>query len=145
MTQRMDIDTVDPEVYKLLYDIDKFLAQTSLTPVQRELIKLRTAQINGCAYCIQMHSERLLKLGETDKRMRGMLAWSESPYYSDDERAMLALTDEITLIADKRVSDDTYNRAVERFGEKTVAHLILAISNSNTWNRVAITTRMTPP
>ena len=141
----MDIGTVDPEVYTLLYDIDKFLAQTSLTAVQRELIKLRTAQINGCAYCIQTHSERLLKMGETDKRMRGMLAWHESPYYSDDERALLALTDEITLIADKRVSDETYNRAVERFGEKTVAHLILAISNSNTWNRVAITTRMTPP
>ena len=112
-----------------------------------ELIKIRASQINGCAYCIDMHTYQARRGGETDRRMHALAAWHESHLFSPRERAALALTDAITRISDGGVPDDVYETAAGQFNGPELAHVVMAIVAINAWNRIAVSTRATyePP
>ena len=144
MEKRIKIGHIEPEYYKILSTLDTHIAGSGPTVSQLDLLKIRASQLNGCAYCIQSHTKDARAHGETEKRIYALDAWEESPYFSDEERALLALTEEVTLIREKRVSDETYQRAITLFGEQLTAHLIMAIISINAWNRIGIATRMTP-
>jgi AhpD family alkylhydroperoxidase len=105
------------------------------------LIKLRASQINGCAFCLAMHTDEALKHGETPERMVSLDAWEESPLYSDKERAALAWTEELTLIADSGASKESFDALKPHFSDEQIAWLILAAVQINSWNRIAISTR----
>lgn len=130
-----------PEAYNALLGLEKYIASTSLKPLHKELIKIRASQINGCAYCIYMHTAEARKLGETEQRIYLISAWRETDFYSEEEKAILALTEEVTLIAN-HVKDETYANAARFFDEKYLAEIIMMIITINAWNRMAITTGM---
>ncbi len=142
MTNRIKIDELQPEAYKAMFGLEKYLGATELEPSLRELIKVRASQINGCAFCIQMHTEQARKHGETEQRLYAVSAWKESPLFSDEERAALALTDAVTRIAEGGVNDEIYDAALEALGTTGLAQSIMQIVTINAWNRIAIATRM---
>lgn len=143
METRMNLFNVEAEGYKVMLAFEKYLAATELTKTHKELLKIRASQINGCAYCLDMHTKDALKYGETQQRIFTLSAWRDTPFFTKEEQAVLALTEEVTLISN-HVSDKTYNEAVAVLGEKYVAQLIMAIIVINGWNRIAITTGMMP-
>jgi len=111
--KRIDINTLEPNAYKAMFGLEKYLSTTTLDALIKELIKIRASQINGCAYCIQMHTESARKMGESEQRIYALSAWKESPLFSDQERAVLSLTDEMTLIADNGLSEECYEAALQ--------------------------------
>ena len=115
--------------------------EISLEPVVRELVKLRASILNGCAYCIDMHSKRARKAGETEQRLYALSAWQDAPFFSGRERAALALTDSVTLLAETHVPAEIYEEAARYFDSEELAHLIWQIAAINVWNRVAVATR----
>jgi AhpD family alkylhydroperoxidase len=115
-----------------------------LEPQLLELIKMRASQINGCAYCLDMHSKDARAMGETEQRLNALNAWRETPFYTERERAALALTEEITLITDGHVPDAVYEEARRVFDEKEVGQIVWAAAVINTWNRLAISARSVP-
>lgn len=141
MKPRIVIPNVAPEAYQALINLEKYISTTSLNPVHKELIKIRASQINGCAYCIKMHTADARKLGVTEERIYLLSAWREADFYSEEEKAILALTEEITLISN-HVSEEVYQNAAKLFDEKYLAEIILAIITINAWNRIGITTGM---
>lgn len=143
MSKRINIYNLEPEAYKALRELEKYLAASKLNPLLKELIKIRASQINGCAYCINMHTRDARKLGETEQRIYALSAWWDTPYFTEEEQAVLALTEEVTRISN-RVSDDTYNRAAKVLDEHALAQVIMAIIAINSWNRISITTRLEP-
>ena len=144
MDKRMDIFATEPEGYKMMLAFEKYIAGTGLSKNHYELIKIRASQINGCAFCLDMHNRDARKLGETEQRLYTLSAWRDTPFFTKEEQALLALTEEVTLISHNHVSDKTYNEAVAILGEKYVAEVIMAIIVINGWNRIAITTGMQP-
>src|ERR1700712_1591598 len=106
MKTRINIEKVEPAGYKAVLGLEKFIESTSLTRKHKELIKIRASQINGCAFCIDMHTKEARKAGETEQRIYALNAWRETPYFSEEEQAILALTEEVTLIS-RHVSDET--------------------------------------
>ena len=142
MSDRIDIDKLQPDAYNAMFGLEKYLGGTELALSLRELIKVRASQINGCAYCIQMHTEQAREHGETEQRLYAVSAWKESPLFSDEERAALALTDAVTRIAEDGVSDEIYDAALEALGTTGLAQSIMQIVTINAWNRIAIATRM---
>ncbi len=142
MNDRIDINEIQPEAYKAMFGLEKYLGASELEPSLKELIKVRASQINGCVYCIQMHTEQARKEGETEQRLYAVSAWKESPLFSDQERAALALTDAVTCIAEGGVSDEIYDAALEALGPTGLAQSIMQIVTINAWNRIAIATRM---
>jgi len=144
MAERIRIDKVEPAGYKAIIGLEKFIESTSLTKVHKDLIKIRASQINGCAFCIDMHTKDARKTGETEQRIYGLNAWRDTPFYTDDERAILAITEEITLISETHVSDETYDRALSLLGEGYLAQVILSVITINAWNRIGITTKLIP-
>lgn len=143
MDTRMNLFAVEPNGYKIMMEFEKYLAGTSLTQAHKELIKIRASQINGCAFCLDMHTKDARKYGETEQRIYTLSAWRDTPFFTEEEQALLALTEEVTQISN-HVSDSTYNRAVAALGEKYVAEVIMAVVVINGWNRIAITTGMQP-
>lgn len=143
MKTRMKLRETDPEAHKAMLAIDEYLQRTPLSVKHKNLIKIRASQINGCAYCVDMHAKEALRAGETDRRIYNLATWRETPFFTEDERAVLALTEEATLITG-RVSDDTFNEAVRLLGEKYVAHVLMAIISINGWNRIGVTFNMMP-
>lgn len=141
MSKRIDMAKVDAAAYDAMIGMEKYLAKTGLDKTLYELIKTRASQINGCAYCLNMHTRDAMKLGETAQRLFLLDAWRETDLFTDKERAVLALTEEITLIADYGVSDEVYEEAAEHLTEKELAAVIMAIIAINGWNRIAITTQ----
>ena len=145
MEQRVKIDQVFPEALKGMMGLVTALSKTNLTPIQKELIKMRASQINSCAYCLDMHTKEALKIGETQQRIFVLSAWRETDLFTDEEKALLALTEEVTLIHLKGVTDETYKRAEKFFGAETIAQIIMAIVLINAWNRIAVSTHMPIP
>jgi AhpD family alkylhydroperoxidase len=143
MEKRMDLSVVEAEGYKVMLAFEKYLAATELTKTHKELIKIRASQINGCAFCLDMHSKDALKYGENQQRIFTLSAWRDTPFFTREEQAVLALTEEVTLIAN-HVSDKTYNEAVAVLGEKYTAQVIFAIITINGWNRISIATGKMP-
>lgn len=144
MEKRIDIQTIEPQAYKAMYALEGYLQTSQLTKTHKELIKIRASQINGCAFCLAMHTKDALKAGETAERIFLLNAWKETRLFTDEEKVILALTQEITLIQKNGVTDNTYQRAKEIFDETYLAQLIMAIVAINAWNRIAISTQLEP-
>jgi AhpD family alkylhydroperoxidase len=139
MKTRFNLLTVFPQAYAPFIELDKLLADTQLEPIQREMIKIRTSQINGCAYCLNAHTKDAVKFGEKPQRIFVMSAWREARnWFSEADQAILELTEEVTLIAKHGVSDEVFDKAVALLGEETTAKVILAIVAMNSWNRLGI-------
>ena len=143
MKTRIRIDKVEPAGYKAVLGLEKFVESTSLSRTHKDLIKIRASQINGCAFCIDMHTREARKAGETEQRIYALNAWRDTPFFSEEERIILALTEEVTLIGNQ-VSDDTYESAERILGETYLAQVILSIITINVWNRIGISTRLVP-
>lgn len=141
MKPRIVIPKVAPEAYQAMLSLEKYIATTSLSPVYKELIKIRASQVNGCAYCINMHTADARKLGVSEKHIYLLSAWREADIYSEEEKAILALTEEVTLIS-HHVSEETYENAAKYFDEKSLAEIIMMIITINAWNRIGIATGM---
>lgn len=139
--KRIDIKEVEPNSYKAMKGMEQYIRNSQIAPQLRELIKIRASQINGCAYCIDMHSQEALKLGETPRRIFALSAWRESPLFTEEERVVLQLTEEVTLISKDGVSDDTYHKVLDFFGENVLAQIIMLVIIINSWNRIAVSTR----
>ena len=141
MEQRMYLEKVVPEAYNAMLAFSKYVASTPLKAFHTELIKIRSSQINGCAFCLNMHAQEARKKGETEQRIYMLGAWRETNLYTEEEQAILALTEEVTLVS-QHVSDETYNRAAALLGEQYLVHVLMVIININAWNRIGVTTRM---
>ncbi len=142
---RMSIRNLEPDAYDTLLNLEKYIGSTGLDRGLRELIRIRASQINGCAYCIQLHTTEARELGEEERRIYALSAWHESPLFTPEERVVLAMTDEITDISLNGLTDETYHEARQVFDEHTLARLILQIVSINSWNRIAVATRMVHP
>jgi AhpD family alkylhydroperoxidase len=138
---RMRIAEAASEPYRALV---AFGRAVELDPALRELVNLRASIVNGCAYCIDMHTKAARKGGESEQRVYALAAWHDAPFFSDRERAALALTDAMTLISDEQVPRAVWNEAAEHFAEDELAELLWAITAINAWNRILIATRIEP-
>jgi len=142
--KRANILTTQPDAYKAIMGLENYVISSEIDPIHKELIKLRSSQINGCAYCLDMHSMDARKLGETEQRIYTLSAWRDTPFFDDKEQAILALTEEVTMISKGGVSNETYNKATELLGAKYVGQVIMAIITINAWNRIAISSHFQP-
>lgn len=144
MEARIDYAKAARGAYEAMLGLEKYLHQCGLEQPLLDLIKLRVSQINGCAYCLDMHWKDLRANGETEQRLYGLDAWEESPYYSDRERAALAWAESVTKVRETHVPDEVYAKAKKQFSDKELADLTLAVATINAWNRLAIAGRSVP-
>lgn len=144
MEPRLDYGKVLPEGMRAIYALDRYSQNCGLEPLLLDLIKLRASQINGCPNCIDMHSKDARTRGESEQRLYSLSVWSETPYYTDRERAALAFTEAVTLIADKHVPEEVYEQARQHFSDEELVKLMVGVAIINVWNRFAITFRDTP-
>jgi AhpD family alkylhydroperoxidase len=142
--KRLNPYKASPQAYQAMAALEHFVMSCGLERPLLELVKMRASQINGCAYCLDMHSKDARALGETEQRLYLLDAWRESPFYSDRERAALEWTETITLIAGKQVPDDAYDRVAAQFSPEEVANLTLAIATINSRNRLSIPFQIVP-
>ncbi|MBO7746779.1 carboxymuconolactone decarboxylase family protein [Paenibacillus sp. MWE-103] len=145
MEPRMLLKEVNPAAFAAMVGLEKFLDVASLDKKLKELVKIRASQLNRCAFCLHIHTIDARKLGETEVRIYTLNAWRETPFFTPKERAALALTEAVTLVASNHVPDDVYEEAARHFSEQEISELLMAIITINAWNRIAITTGLTPP
>jgi AhpD family alkylhydroperoxidase len=145
MEKRINIQEIAPNAYKAMFALEGYLTATATNKTHKDLIKIRASQINGCAFCIDMHTKDALKNGETNQRIFLLNAWKETDLFTEEEKVILALTEEITLISKQGLTDQTYRNAIERFGQEYVAQLIMAVVTINSWNRIVISTQLEIP
>lgn len=138
--KRIDLLSLEPNAYKAMFGLESYLQNTSLQKSHYELIKIRASQMNGCAFCLDMHTKDAIKIGETQQRIFLLNAWRETSLFTEEEKTLLDLTEKITLIHQGGVSDELYAKAVNTFGEHYLAQIIMAIIAINGWNRIAIST-----
>lgn len=143
--KRLDMSKLAPDAYKAMYGLENYLLTTSLEKSHKELIKIRASQINGCAFCLDMHTKDAIKLGETPQRIFLLNAWRETDLFCAEEKIVLGLTEKITLISKGGIDDDLYQKAVDTFGESYVSQIIMACVAINGWNRIAISTNLEVP
>ena len=144
MESRFDFDKTAPGVYKAMNGVEQYLENCGLEEPLLHLIMLRASQINGCAYCLDMHWKDLRAIGEQEQRLYSLDAWRECPYYTERERAALAWTEAVTLITNGHVPDTVYELAHAHFSEKELSDLTFAVVAINTWNRLCIASRTVP-
>src|SRR5258707_6007898 len=144
MTARLDYRKFSKEPLKAMLDLEAYLAQCGLDLKLLHMLKLRASQINGCAYCVDMHWKDARAAGETEQRLYGLNAWRESPYYSEKERAALEWAESVTLVSETHVPDEVYERVRAQYSEKEIVDLTLAVGMINLWNRIAISMRAVP-
>lgn len=144
MNQRINYQKIAPKALKGMFELEKYLANSGLERSLYELVKLRASQINGCAYCIDMHTKDAREAGETEQRLYALSAWHETPFYSDRERAALKWTEALTLISENDVPDSLYEAVREHFREEELVTLTIAVITINGWNRLAISFRNEP-
>ncbi|MFG1942567.1 carboxymuconolactone decarboxylase family protein [Nonomuraea sp. NPDC048826] len=146
MTLRLNVAALAPEPYRAFLSVEAFLGDCGVPHATIELMKLRASQINGCAFCVDMHSRDMKKAGESDERIWSVAAWREATVYTPAERAAMALTEEATRLADhgQGVSDAVWQEAAEHYDDKQLASLVVAVAMINAWNRLAVTTRAVP-
>ena len=144
MTPRLDASQVSPDAYRAIMGLELYVRHSGLESSLIELIKLRASYMNGCAYCVDMHSKDARVEGETEQRIYAVPVWRETPFYSDRERAALAFTEAVTAIGQAGVPDDVYDEAKRFFSQDELVKLTMAIVTINAWNRVAITFRTEP-
>jgi AhpD family alkylhydroperoxidase len=144
MEPRLNYAQVAPGVLEAMRALEAYAQRSGLEPALLELIKTRASQINGCAYCLDMHTKDARARGESEQRLYGLSAWREAPYYSERERAALAWTEAVTLVGESHVPDAVYALARQHFSEKELVDLTLAVIAINGWNRLAIAFRTVP-
>jgi AhpD family alkylhydroperoxidase len=144
MEVRFNYRSANPEAYQTMLKLEGFIKTSGLDAKLYELIKIRASQINGCAFCLDMHTRDLRAMGETEQRIYLLSAWREAPFYTDRERAVLELTEVVTRISEQGVPQDVYERVRAHFDEKEFVTLVMAINTINAWNRIAISTGMFP-
>jgi AhpD family alkylhydroperoxidase len=144
MKSRLDAIKASPGTYKAMAGLQAYVDQTGLEKSLLELVKIRSSQINGCAFCLVMHTNDARKQGETDERMHLLNAWHEAPVFTDRERAALGWAEAVTLITKGHVPDDVYEEARRHFSEKELVDLTAAVVTINAWNRLAIAFRAVP-
>jgi len=135
---------IEPKAYEAMMGLEKYLESTGMNPIHAHMIRIRASQINGCAYCINMHTKDARAAGETEQRIYLLNAWRETTLYTPEERAILALVEEITLISDHGVSDKTYEEAEAVLGRKYLSQVLAATMIINAWNRLGISAHMQP-
>jgi AhpD family alkylhydroperoxidase len=144
MKARINLMNVNPGIMHAMLDLEKQVSKGGLDHKLLDLVRMRASQINGCAYCLDMHSKDARAAGETEQRLYGLNAWRETPYYSARERAALEWTEALTLVTEGRVPDEVYERVRQEFSEDELAHLSLAIVAINGWNRLNVAARTVP-
>jgi AhpD family alkylhydroperoxidase len=144
MQARLNYAKTAPGVYDAMEGLEKYLEQCGLEKSLMFLVQLRASQMNGCAYCLDMHWKDLRAIGEKEQRLYSLDAWRECPYYTDRERAALAWTEAVTLIAQGHAPDVVYEQARSQFNEKELSDLTLAVASINAWNRLSIAARIVP-
>jgi AhpD family alkylhydroperoxidase len=145
MNPRMNFYRAAPDTIKALMALESQVQSSGLEQSLIELVKTRASQINGCAYCIDMHTKDARKHGETEQRLYLLNAWREAPVYTDRERAALAWTEAVTLISETHAPDDVYSEVRAHFSEAETVNLTMLIATINSWNRLAISFRALPP
>ena len=141
MKPRINIPQLEPKSYEPLLAMEKYLSKTALSHQLRELIKIRTSQINKCAYCLEMHTKEARSIGETEQRIYALSAWEESPLFTVEERVVLKLTEEVTEISKHGVRDETFENLKKYYNENQIAQMIIAIGQINFWNRIAVSSK----
>ena len=145
MQPRLQAQKASPGAYHAMLGLEMFVRKSSkLEPSLIELLKMRASQINGCAFCLDMHSKDARAAGETEQRLYALNAWSETPFFTDRERAALAWTEAVTLVADGHVPDAVYEKAMQQFSEEELVNLTMAVVTINGWNRLSIAFRAVP-
>src|SRR5690606_33092366 len=144
MKERLNYKDVSPNAIKAMRGVEKYVRESGLERSLYELVKIRASQINGCAYCIDMHPKEARIAGATEQRISALSAWRETPFYSERERAALAWTEALTLISENDGPDDLYEPVSKQFSEKEMVDLTMAIIAINGWNRLAISFRTVP-
>ena len=144
MQPRVEYTKHAQEAQRSLYALERYLFSSGLDHKLLHLIKTRASQINGCAYCIDMHSKDARAAGETEQRLYELDAWRETPFYSDKERAALEWTESVTLVSQTHVPDEVFENLQKHFSEKEIVDLTLAVGMINLWNRLAISMRAVP-
>ena len=138
METRVKVDKSNTDAYRAMLGVERYLAQCRIEKPLQELIKLRVSQINGCAYCLDMHWKDAQSSGESEQRLYSLPAWRECPYYSERERAALRLAEELTRIADLHLQEEVLEQTREHFSDEEIGDLVWAIAAINTWNRVNV-------
>lgn len=144
MEERINYSKAASGAYKAMSGLETYLAGCSLEPSLKELVKMSASLINGCAYCIDMHSQDARAQGETEQRLYALSAWRETPFFSERERAALLWTEKLTLISLDHVPDEVFEEVRPHFTDQELADLTLVITTINAWNRIAISFRMAP-
>jgi len=144
MKQRLNFLEVAPDVVKAMFSLGKQLDRSGLEKSLLDLVYFRVSQINGCAFCLDMHSKDLRAAGETEQRLYLLEAWRDSPFYTERERAALAFAEAATVLKDKDVPDEVYEQARAQFSEQELVNLTLAVVSINGWNRLNLAFRTTP-
>ncbi len=143
MQKRFNIKSTAPNALKAMIGLETYLAQSSLSKTTKELIKIRASQINGCAFCMNIHTQDAIKNGETSQRIFLLSAWKEAgTLFTEEEKLVLTMTEEITLIHQNGLSDETYTKALEFFNETQIADMMMAIITINLWNRIILSTHL---
>lgn len=144
MEMRFNYRKTNPEVYETMLKLEGFIKSTGLDPVLYELIKIRASQINGCSFCLDMHTKDLRKMGESEQRINLISVWREVPFFTAKEKVVLELTEAVTQISKESVPQSLYEKSKEYFSENEYLTLIMAINTINCWNRIAISVGMFP-
>jgi AhpD family alkylhydroperoxidase len=144
MKARIDLMHVNPGIIQAMLGLERQVRKAGLDDKLLDIVRMRASQINGCAYCLDMHSKDARANGETEQRLYGLAAWRETPYYSARERAALEWTEALTLVAETHAPDDVFERVREQFSEDELLHLTLAIVSINGWNRLNIAAQTVP-
>ena len=146
MSQRLDIHAVDPKAHQAVYAMERYVRESGLDAALYELIKIRASQLNGCAYCLDMHNRDARKGGEDQRRLDVLSAWREAPeLFTDQERAALAFTEAVTRIGETGVPGPVWTDVAEHFDQAGIVHLLMAIATINVWNRLAVSTHQALP
>jgi AhpD family alkylhydroperoxidase len=144
MDARFDYAKAAPGIYEAMDALDQYLGKCGLDESLLNLVRLRASQINGCAYCLDMHWKDLRAINQTEQRLYSLDAWRECPYYTDRERAALAWTEAVSLITNGHVPDAIYEEVRSHFSEKELSNLTFAVATINAWNRLSISARLVP-
>lgn len=143
MKNRIDIQQLEPDAFKAMFALENYLHNSGLSKTHFYLIKIRASQINGCAFCINMHTSDALKQGETAQRIFLLNAWKETGLFTKEEKTILAITEEVTLISQNGLSDETYRQTEQLFDGNQIARIIMAVVTINAWNRIVISSKKT--
>jgi len=144
MQARLDVTKIGPEAYRAMEGLETYVRHSGLEPALLDLVRFRASQINGCAYCLDMHSKDARANGESEQRLYALSAWRETPFFTDREQAALEWTEAVTLVSENHAADEVFERVRQRFNEKELVALTMAIVAINGWNRLCVSFRAVP-